>query len=156
MNIDPNISVVISFIGFSFIFAKKVYPFLTNVLDKHIENVKNKIKEAETLKEAASLSLTRAYTKKDDIDLLIEKNKLLVEARIERLKQEHEQYIRDMRDRYATSLKNQLETELEKQKKQLIEKISNMITEKLLSTINEKNLHLDFEISPDDLQKIIK
>jgi F0F1-type ATP synthase membrane subunit b/b' len=97
----PGVSIVVSFLGFAYIFAKKVYPTAIKALDGHIESIKNKIKEAELLKEEATLALEEAYAKKEGIARLVEENKKASEERIERLRLENERYLKALREKFA-------------------------------------------------------
>lgn len=155
MNIDPGISIVISFVGFGLIFAKKIYPILTKKLDDHIESVKNKIQEAENLKDEAYASLKNAYIQKDDTEELIRINRLKSEEKIRRLQEENEKLLQMLRERHEASLKLQLEAEFAKQKNHLIEKLSDLIIEKLSERVTDENCKVVTNIDKEDLSKLL-
>ena len=116
MSIDPSVSIVISFLGFCWIFAKKVYPMLTQKLDEHIEAVKQQIAEAEKLREDAAAALKKAQEKEEEIEKIITANRLKSEEKIIRLREENERLLKILRERHEISLKTQLEAEVVKQK----------------------------------------
>jgi F0F1-type ATP synthase membrane subunit b/b' len=155
MTIDPGLSLVISFLGFAWIFIKKIYPLAVKILDEHIEAVKEKIAEAEREREAASLFLKEARVKKGDVAELIENNKKASWARVEKLRQEHEEHLKILFERLESSLKAQLEAEMVKQKDLLLEKISDEIIKKVTERINAAphDVHSDF--LKEDLRKLI-
>ncbi|MDR2157968.1 MAG: hypothetical protein LBO02_01470 [Holosporaceae bacterium] len=155
MHIDPGISIAISFVGFSWIFMRKIYPFVANTIDKHIESVKNKINEAELLRENASLALKEAYVKKNDVVELIEKNRRESNEKIKRLRQENEDYLKTLRERFESSLKNQLEMELAKQKELLLAKLSDQLIKKLKEKIESDNCNVSNNFSKKELQKLL-
>jgi F0F1-type ATP synthase membrane subunit b/b' len=154
MTIDPGISILISFIGFVYIFMKKVYPLLTSALDEHIESVKGKIKEAELLKEEALLMLKNANVKKQDIAKIIRENKEASDERIARLRKENEDYLRDLREKFEILLKNQLEAELSKQKDLLIGRLSEQIIAKLSEKAAAAESDIQIDFSNEDLKKL--
>jgi len=155
MNIDPGLSVVISFIGFSWIFVKKIYPILTKRLDDHIESVKNKIQEAEDFKNEAYASLKNAYIKKDDTEELIKMNRLKSEEKIKRLQEENEKLLKMLRERHEASLKVQLEAEFAKQKSHLIEKLSDLVIKRLSERVVNANCKIVTNIEKNDLNKLL-
>ncbi|MDR0632429.1 MAG: hypothetical protein LBF54_04320 [Holosporaceae bacterium] len=156
MLIDPNISIVVSFLGFVWIFAKKIYPQVTKTLDDHIESVKNKIYEAEILKDEASLSLKKAHGKKNDTAEIIRKNREASREKIRRLRLENEQYLKSLREKLETSMKIQLETELARQKDLLMEKLSEKIIEKLSEQLSSNDCEVSINFTKEDLQKLTK
>ncbi len=156
MNIDPSLSIVISFFGFCWIFAKKIYPVIISKIDEHIKSVKSQIDEAEKLKDEANIALKNAYAQKDDIERLIKENRKKSEEKIEKLKKENERLLQILRERHESSLKNQLEAELAKQKNNLIDKILDLLIEKLTERLADKNCDINVEIDKRDLSKLIK
>ena len=155
MNIDAGLSIVVSFIGFSWIFAKKIYPILTKKLDDHIESVKNKIQEAEDLKNEAYASLKSAYVQKDDTEELIKMNRLKSEEKIKRLQEENEKLLKMLRERHEASLKVQLEAEFAKQKSHLIEKLSDLVIKKLSEKVSDVDCKTITNIDKNDLNKLL-
>jgi F0F1-type ATP synthase membrane subunit b/b' len=155
MAISAEFSIVLSFAGFCWIFWKKVYPFLTKTLDEHIELVKKKINEAESLKEKASAALKMAYAKKVDIDNIIEENCKISLKKINKLSEENEKYLKSLRERHEASLKARLEAELAKQKDQIIEKLSEVIMQRLSEKTHDSNCKTPLSISKKDLKRLI-
>ncbi|MDR2681885.1 MAG: hypothetical protein LBB29_02470 [Holosporaceae bacterium] len=150
----PELTVLISFLGFVWIFWKKIYPLLAKKLDEHIETVKKKIADAEALKDAAYASLQQAHLKKSETEALIEANKLKTEKKIRLMYEENEKLMRSIMERYETSMKAQLEAEIAKQKNQLIEKLSDLLIEKLMEKVNDSNCKLDTNVDKKDLEKL--
>ena len=155
MSIDPSFSVAVSFVGFCWIFFKKVYPVITQKLDEHIESVKQKILEAENLKDDACSVLKNAYRKKDDIEKIIEENRKKSEEKIERLRQENEEELQNLRKRYEDAVKAQAEAAFVKQKSLLIEKLSDLIIERLTEKIKNSGSETDIMITKEDLKKLM-
>ncbi len=155
MSIDPGLSIVVSFIGFSWLFVKKIYPILTKKLDDHIESVKNKIQEAENLKNEAYTSLKSAYVQKDDTEEVIRTNRLKSEEKIKRLQRENEKLLQALRERHEASLKLQLEAELAKQKSRLIERLSDLIIEKLSDRVTDADCKVLTNIDKNELSKLL-
>ena len=135
MSIDPSLSILISFLGFCWIFAKKVYPMVTRKLDEHIEAVKQQIAEAEKLREEAAIALENAKKKENEIENIITENRIKSEEKIKRLREENERLLKMLRERHEISLKTQLEAEFVKQKNQLIDRLTNLILEKISEKI---------------------
>lgn len=153
MAIDPNFSVFISFVGFLFIFLKKIYPFVTKKLDEHIKSVKDKIDETENMYKDTAQLLKGAYVKKDEIDVAIENYKLESAERLKRIEKENEMYITLLRERYEISLKKQIESELAKQKSILINKISDIIVEKISDMPIDRAS--DTKLTKEDIERLL-
>jgi F0F1-type ATP synthase membrane subunit b/b' len=155
MTLDPELSVVVSFIGFSWIFVKKIYPLVTKALDAHIEAVKSKILEAESLKDEASAALEKARTEKNALKNVIEENRLISEKKIKRLRMEHEESLKLLRKHHEALLKTQLEAELAKQKDQLVKKLSILIKEKLLEKVVSADYRSSVSVTQEDLKRLL-
>ncbi|MDR2067547.1 MAG: hypothetical protein LBP41_00985 [Holosporaceae bacterium] len=155
MKLDAELSIIASFIGFCWIFAKKVYPLLTKTLDAHIEAVKSKISEAELLKNEASAALEKARAEKSILESVIEENRLTSGKKIKQLREEHEKSLRLLRERHEILLKAKLEAELAKQKDELIKKLSLLIREKLLERIGDADYAPSMAIIKEDLKKLL-
>lgn len=155
MNIDPSVSIVISFLGFALIFAKKVYPMIIKKLDDHIDSVKQKIAEAEKLKDEARTALKNAYIRKDDIEKIVEENRKKSEERIENLRRENDALLQTLKQRYEDSLKTQLEAAFLKQKNILIDKLSDLLIEKLTEKMKNSKIESDTVITKEELQKLL-
>ncbi|MBR1734994.1 MAG: hypothetical protein IJ730_06065 [Alphaproteobacteria bacterium] len=153
MTIEPEISIVISFLGFCWIFAKKIYPFVTKALDAHIEAVKQEIAKAENLKEEAAIALKKAQETQQKIDGIIAINRLKSEEKIKKLQEENEKLLRILRERHEISLKTQLEAEFVKQKNQLIDRLSSLILEKIDNKV--KNSKNTINLKKEDLTKLL-
>lgn len=151
----PELTVLISFLGFAWIFWKKIYPLLAKKLDEHIETVKKKISDAEVLRDEAYAALKQAQLKKIETEALIEAHKIKTEQKIKLLYEENAKLMRHTIERYETSMKTQLEAEIAKQKNQLIERLSNVLIEKLVERINDGSCSLDTRLEKKDLKKLL-
>lgn len=156
VNIDPSISIVISFLGFCWIFAKKVYPLVTRKLDEHIEAVKQEIARAEQLRDEATYSLKAAREKEHEIEEIIAANRLRSEEKIKKLKEENKKLLKMLRERYEISLKTQLEAEFVKQRNQLIDRLSDLIIEKIHEKVNEADYKFTTTLKKEDLSKLLE
>ena len=156
MSIDPSFSIVISFLGFCWIFAKKVYPMLTQKLDEHIEAVKQQIAEAEKLREDAAADLKKAQEKEGEIEEIITANRLKSEEKIRRLREENERLLKMLRERHEISLKTQLEAEVVKQKNQLIDRLADLILKKISERIEETDYKFSISLKKEDLNKLLE
>ena len=155
MSIDPSFSILISFLGFCWIFAKKVYPMITRKLDEHIEAVKQQIAEAEKLREEAAIALENAKKKESEIEDIIAENRIKSEEKIKRLREENERLLKMLRERHEISLKTQLEAEFVKQKNQLIDRLTNLILEKISERIEETGYKFSTSLKKEDLSKLL-
>ncbi|MCR5224853.1 MAG: ATP synthase F0 subunit B [Alphaproteobacteria bacterium] len=155
MNIDAGLSIVVSFLCFAWIFAKKVYPLLTKALDEHIDSVKKQILDAEKMKEEASRALKIAYVKRQEVAGAIEENRKLSEARIAQLKKENKEYIEQLRARYESSLKASLEAEFAKQKGELLDKLADLVIQKLSEQVKQADCKVSTIVTEDDLKKLM-
>ncbi|MDR2107506.1 MAG: hypothetical protein LBO73_03230 [Holosporaceae bacterium] len=153
MNIDPGVSIVVSFLGFAWVFMRKISPSVLKMLDGHIETVKNKISEAEILKEEATLELKEARARKNEAEKIMKEERLESEKRTERLYVEHEKYLRELREKFEAALKIRLESELARQKSQIMAKLSDEIVQKLSERIKSEDCAADF--TEEDLRKLI-
>ena len=156
MSIDPSVSIVISFLGFCWIFAKKVYPMLTQKLDEHIEAVKQQIAEAEKLREDAAAALKKAQEKEEEIEKIITANRLKSEEKIIRLREENERLLKILRERHEISLKTQLEAEVVKQKNQLIDRLADLILKRISEKIEETDYKFSISLKKEDLNKLLE
>jgi F0F1-type ATP synthase membrane subunit b/b' len=152
---DPELCIVISFVLFALIFAKKIYPAIIQKLDDHIEEVKNKIREAELLQEKASESLKEACAKRDDIQEIIRVNRLKSEEKIKKLQKENEELLKQLRKRHEASLKTQLDAEFIKQKNILIDRLADLILEKLSEKVVNSECEISTSIDKSDLRKLL-
>ena len=155
MNIDAGISIVVSFLCFAWIFAKKVYPLLTSALDEHIDSVKQKILDAERMKEEASNALKVAYVKNQELADVIEENRKMSEERIRHLKEENAKYIAELRERYEASLKARLEAEFAQQKSALLDELADLVVEKLSEKVQSADCKISTVVTKEDLQKLV-
>jgi F0F1-type ATP synthase membrane subunit b/b' len=156
MTIDPHVSIVFSFVGFVGIFAVKIYPLIVQSLDEHIQSIKNKIKEVESLKDDSYVALKKALADKDDISEVIEKNKRESVAKIERMKLENEKYLKILRRRFETSLETRLEAEAAKQKDLLIGKLADQIVKRASERISSSGCEISVDFAKEDLKKLIR
>jgi F0F1-type ATP synthase membrane subunit b/b' len=156
MNFSPELSIVLSFVGFSWIFVKKIYPYITRTLDKHIESVENKIHEAELLKEEASLSLKGAYSNKLEVENALDEARLASTKKIERMQEEHRQHLAALQEKYEVQLKSQLKSELSRQKELLMERISDMVMERLSGKIGDVDRKMPTSIDVENLRRLVK
>ncbi|MDR1560987.1 MAG: hypothetical protein LBS23_01380 [Holosporaceae bacterium] len=155
MNISSELSIIISFFGFCWIFMRKIYPLIAKTLDDHIESVRSKIREAELLQEEAYIAFKRANEKKSDIEGMIEENRRISIKKIKQLHEENEKYLKSLHERYEASLQARLEAELAKQKDLVIEKLSEIINERLSEEINDSSYKSYINIPKEDLKKLI-
>jgi F0F1-type ATP synthase membrane subunit b/b' len=155
MTVDPELCIVVSFAAFALVFAKKVYPLITQKLDDHIEEVKNKIHEAELLRQKACESLKEACSKKEDIQQIIMANRLKSEEKIKKLQKENEELLKQLRKRHEASIKMQLNAEFIKQKNLLIDRLSDLILEKLSEKVINSECEISTAIDKNDLRRLL-
>ncbi len=155
MSIDAGLSIVVSFLCFAWIFAKKVYPLLTSALDEHIDSVKKQILDAERMKDEASRALKLAYVKRQEVGDAIEEYRRLSEERMNQLKKENKEYIEQLRERYEASLKTRLEAEFAKQKGELLDKLADTVIQKLSEQVQKADCKVSSVITDEDLKKLM-
>ncbi|MDR2766581.1 MAG: hypothetical protein LBB63_03945 [Holosporaceae bacterium] len=156
MNFSPELSVVISFLGFSWIFMRKIYPNITKALDKHIESVENEIHEAELLREEATSALKEAHSHKREMESALEEARRASISKIERLEAEHQRQLRLLQEKYESQLKSRLETELARQKDLLLGKLSDLVMEKLSEKIDETGRRMSVDVDSKDLRRLTR
>jgi F0F1-type ATP synthase membrane subunit b/b' len=155
MSMSPTLSIVISFLGFCWIFAKKVYPHITKYLDDYIDSIKKNVSDAENFKNDAYSALKDAYVHKDDTEEIIRENRTKSEEKIKRLKAENVKSLHHLRERHTASLKVQLDAELAKQKNFLIERLSDVILLRLSEKISNSECNVSTSFDKEDLQKLL-
>ncbi|MDR0677181.1 MAG: hypothetical protein LBF57_00680 [Holosporaceae bacterium] len=154
MSISPELSIIFSFLVFLWIFAKKFYPVIISTLDKYIQEVKDRICEAELLHDEASLVLKESRKKENEIKRVIEEEKKKSEEKIKELEKKNGEHLRILHERFAASLKAQLEAEYIKQKDLLIAKLSDKIIEKISERISSDRYKISTDFNKEDLRKI--
>jgi F0F1-type ATP synthase membrane subunit b/b' len=155
MKIDPEISIVVSFLFFVLIFAKKIYPYIVNQLDDHIESVKKKIHEAERLKNEASQALSDTNKRKKDVEKLLEINRAGFEEKIKKLSEENEKFLKQLRERHEAAFKAQIEAEFASQKSRLMDKLADLMCEKLSEKITNSKSKKSIDINKKDICKLL-
>jgi F0F1-type ATP synthase membrane subunit b/b' len=155
MTLDPSISLVVSFFGFVLVFVKKVYPLATVTLDEHIESVKRKIADAECQRTAANQTLAEATQKKNDVVEVITSHKKASADRLEKLRQENDEYLKTLSARLKASLKAQLEAETIKQRDLLLKKISQDLIAKIITHPHSSAIGAPSIYTNEDLQKLM-
>lgn len=155
MSIEPEISIVISFLFFCWLFAVKIYPFITKGLDEHIDFVKKQIAEAEQMRKKAEVALQEANARKKEIDELIVANKLKSEEKIKKLQRENDALIKMLRERHEASLKSQLEAEVIKQRNLLIDRLSDLIMQKISENFKGEEYKFTTSLKKNDLKKLL-
>ncbi|MDR0555424.1 MAG: hypothetical protein LBG20_00190 [Holosporaceae bacterium] len=154
MQMDPGVSIVISFLGFSWLFWKRIYPQTTRMLDDHIEEVKNRINEAEWQSRAAQSILKKAQEKQKEMEESIDSCRKISQEKMKIMRRENDNYVMERREKVKLSLKNQLEAELEQQKEILLEQLSNQLIQKLSERIIQDSYVVLVDFSREDLQKL--
>ena len=155
MHLDPETSVIISFLGFSLLFAKKIYPIVLRQIDGYINSVKQRIQRLESQKDEAYSLLKMAYVKRDDVDEIIKSNRIKSEEKIKRLHIENRGYLNFLKEKHELSYKKQLDAELVKQKNLLIKRLSDSIIEKLTYEIVDNNSKFNVTVNKSDLHKLL-
>ena len=148
-----ELSVLISFLCFLFLFAKKIYPVITGGLDSYIEKVREQINSAEKLREESEESLKKANEISENAQKELENYKKLSQEKILRLEEENKIYLEELRKKSEASMNVQLQSELSRQKKILTDKLADLICEKLSEKM--KNLNENVEFSKEDLKKLL-
>lgn len=155
MNINPEMTVLISFIGFGFLFWKKLYPLVTKGLDDHIDEVKKQIEEAEGMKNQASEALRQAYIHKDEVENFVKENQRATDEKMQRLYDDNERILRELREKQEAALEAQLRSEFVKQREQLLDKIADLVVNKLTEKIESGECKIPTNFAKDDLRKLI-
>jgi F0F1-type ATP synthase membrane subunit b/b' len=152
--LSADVSVIISFVGFVWIFKEKIYPLLLQTLDEHIGSVQDKIDGVESLKSESSVALKKARLTKGSIAGVIHESRIASGAKIKRLRDENEEYLRTLKVRFEASLKTQLEAELAKQRDLLIERLADQIVEKLSEQVKSSRCEVSVNFAEEDLRKL--
>lgn len=156
MSISLEATVVVSFLGFCWIFVKKIYPLVISELDAHIEAIRAEISEAEKLKNQATEALQEAYTHKNDTAVLIKNSRLAADEKIKGMYEENEQALRELRQKQEAALEAQLKAEFIKQESFLMNKIADLIVDKVVQRIQDGQCKIPTNFSKEDLQKLIQ
>lgn len=155
MSIDPGVSIVISFLGFGWIFMKKIYPVIVRNLDEHIESVKRKIADAEKVQMDAVAALEKSKEKRKELVKIIAANQLESEKKIKKLQKENEHLLEILRERHTNSLKSQLEAEFIKRRELLLDRLSELIVKRVSEKI-EADCEFPISLDKKDLNKFLK
>lgn len=147
-----ELSVLGSFLIFSGLCIKKVWPLLAQSLDDHIEKVKNQINSAEKLREESAAALTRANLSSANIQSEVENYKKRSEERIAQLEKENLLYLQALREKATLSLNAQLSAELSKRKEILVNRLADLIIEKLSDKMGGCSDEVSF--SKEDLKRL--
>lgn len=148
-----ELSILISFAIFLFLFLEKVCPLVLKGVDAYILEVKNKIQDAEKSKLDSEAALKQANLASAEIKNQIEEYKTRSQERIVELEEKNRAYLEELRAKAELSLKMQLESELNKQKEILLDKLAVMITEKLSEKVQSQTNKMEF--SSEDLKKLL-
>ncbi|MDR2267832.1 MAG: hypothetical protein LBD81_00075 [Holosporaceae bacterium] len=152
---DPEFTIVLSFIGFCWIFAKKIYPPLIGYLDDYIEEVKKQISDAKIYKDEASVALKRARVKETEVQTALAELRLKNEKKLNVLRKENEKMLQNMRKKYESSVASRLNAELAMQKNSLIEKVTDALVKKLKQEARSRTHHIEANIKKEDLEKLL-
>jgi F0F1-type ATP synthase membrane subunit b/b' len=152
---DPEFTIVLSFTGFCWIFAKKIYPPLIGYLDSYIEEVKKQISYAETYKDEASVTLERSRVKKTEVQTALAEFRLRNEKKLDVLRKENEKMLQNMRKKYEASAESRLSAELAMQKNLLIKKVATTLVKKLKQEARSQTHHIETNIKKEDLEKLL-
>ncbi|MDR1551395.1 MAG: hypothetical protein LBS14_01815 [Holosporaceae bacterium] len=152
---DASLSLVISFAGFVWLFWKKIYPFVIYQLDKYIEGVKSKIRNAEQSKEKASIALRDAQEKRCEVAITMEKDKKESQERLQRLGKENERQLEEIRKKFGISLQKRLDQETEKKKDELLNRLSDQIVAQVSARLSTWEANKFEEFTQEDLQKLV-
>jgi F0F1-type ATP synthase membrane subunit b/b' len=155
MNIDPSVSIVISFAGFAYVFMKKICPLTIKSLDDYIDSVKNKFLGAEQQWTDASQQMNDAILKKDNITAVIENDNNASRIRIEKFREDNEAHLQILAGRLEASMKAQLEAESQRLRDALLTKISDEISARIATLAESGGCTMASEYAPDDLKKLL-
>lgn len=155
MSISLEMTIVASFVGFCWVFAKKVYPLVTKGLDGHIDAVKKQIEEAENLKNQASEALRKAYIHKDEVEVFIKENQRVTDEKIQKLYEDNERILLELRKKQEAALEAQLKSEFVKQREQLLGKIADLVVSKLAEKIESGECKIPTNFTKDDLRRLV-
>ena len=154
--IGPEASIVVSFLGFLLLFAKKIYPFIVEQLDRYINSIKEQIYRSESQKDEAYALLKIAYEKKDKVEETIKLNRVKSKEKIKRLSEENAAHLNLLKENHEISINKQLDAELTKQKNLLINRLSDSIIENLTNEIIADRSKFKISVNKSDLCKLLR
>ncbi|MBE6447558.1 MAG: hypothetical protein E7015_03715 [Alphaproteobacteria bacterium] len=149
-----EVSIVISFIGFLVLFAKKVYPLVVGGVDSYIAEVRSKIDEAERLKSEAEKALEEAERQKLKVASEIKMYQKKSRERIKELEQENEKYLKVLEMQSEASFDKFIQSEFARHKKELMGQLSDLVIQKLMERIEAEGLNGSLNVSSDDLKML--
>ena len=155
MSIDPEISLVISFVGFAYVFISKIRPLMVKSLEDHINSVKEKVNEAKQRREEASLHFESALQKKNAVAEIVKNDIIASRKRIEKFQKENTNNLQILSSRLEASMKAKLDAERLKHKSALLERISDEITARIATMANSGECLTSSEYTQEDLRKLL-
>ena len=148
-----ELSILVSFLCFVFLFIRKIYPVITDELDSYIEKVREQISSAEKLQKESEAVLKNANELSKSTKKELENYKKLSQEKLLRLEEENKIYLEELRKKSEAAMNVQLQAELSRQKKILTDKLSDLICEKLSEKLKNQNEKIEF--SKEDLKKLL-
>jgi F0F1-type ATP synthase membrane subunit b/b' len=155
MSIDSGFSIVISFIGFVYVFIKKVRPSAVKTLDDRIDFVKKTFSDAEQLRDRNGLQLDNAVRLKSEIALQINQSQQASRGRIEKYSRDSAAALAASAARLEASTKAQLEAEEIKHQEILLDRISSEIVSRIAAMAKEGTCDTSLKLSAKDLEKLL-
>lgn len=155
MNINAEATVAISFVAFLFVFVKKVYPFILSHLDSRVNDIKSKIDEAERKKQQSSEDLRLAYVHREEIKGILEKQQAESAQKIQRLYDDNERLLQELRLKQEQALNARLKAEFIKQKEDLTKKIADTICDKVRDRLTSEKAKLSSTFTKEELSKLL-
>lgn len=155
MAISAEVTVVVSFAGFCWLFAKKIYPLVIRGLDGHIDEIKSRIDEAERLKKQASEDLRQAYIRKDESEKFVIRSRHENEEKIRKLYADNEVILQELAKKQEAALNARLNAEFMKQKEGLFEKVADLICKGVKRRVQSGETPIA-AFSKEDLKKLVQ
>ena len=145
---DPQFWVAISFLLFIAAIFNPVRKILTTNLDSQINAIKNKIEEAENLKNETQITLSEIKQRQNDVQLEIETIKVDAKNKVQQLEQLADNKLKDQ----ITKKQILAEAKIE----QLVRDANNLIQTQITSTaIAATTLILEQKLDTEEQEKLI-
>lgn len=154
MAISAEVTVVISFVVFCWLYAKKIYPLVTRGLDGHIDEIRNRIDEAERLKKQALEDLRQAYIRKDESEKFVIRSRHENEEKIRKLYADNEVILQELAKKQEAALNARLNAEFMKQKEGLFERVADLICDEVKDRIRSRGAPT-VAFSKEDLKRLV-
>lgn len=148
----PEIWVLLAFVCFVACFGRKLYKAVVDYIDLYIRNVKEKVDDAERLKNEATELLKQAYQKRDTVGQVIDELHIASKHKLEQLDKANTTYIDNLTVNFQKSFARKVEAAIA----QKVEEVKNQVMEQVIFELEKRIIEEKpkIRVSRDDLSHL--